>query len=543
MNISIKDLTMTFLVITSLFIASCNKKEYDITKPQNKETEKEQKPEEKVKEFLLKATVTENETASDFESGKNVSLFLRNEENELTNFTNAPGDKKENKIRLPEKGNSFVLFGCYPALESSDPENFQWNVSEHPNEKLLIATPVNVVSGQKITLSFKPVLHKLTVNLKGKNFEATEQSLIDNADIALKNVIPVAEFNLAEGKQKAIKGEKVELKRKGASVTFLIPEQPAKDLLIKVTLGGKEYEFNFAEIGSGLLESGKNTVKDLTIEKKKEEPEQGPKPEEDVKNKTLLISGVNIPALNDPKWEKIGGNPDMLGLKWTEGCGWYDCDKKNPNKGGIDSDMCWAAGASNMLHWWFDRNKAYIEKFEKEDNIKIPRKYENHLESEIFQLDRNNFPNKGNSPFTALNWFINGYKSTKQGAGYFKNIFGSDNSLVVVDGIGPENFAGVLIDAFKNNKCVGFTIYGSGIKYYHELTLWGAEFDKEGKPAFIYMVDSNDQEAFLMRKKLKYDGDRIYMEGSSPNSFSFYLCDYQLLSLGTEKWEAKYGKL
>ncbi|MGP1526560.1 MAG: hypothetical protein ACTTI2_04030, partial [Bacteroidales bacterium] len=111
MNISIKDLTMTFLVITSLFIASCNKKEYDITKPQNKETEKEQKPEEKVKDFFLKATVTENETTSDFESGKNVSLFLRNEENELTKFTNAPGDKKENKIRLPEKGNSFVLFG------------------------------------------------------------------------------------------------------------------------------------------------------------------------------------------------------------------------------------------------------------------------------------------------------------------------------------------------------------------------------------------------------------------------------------------------
>lgn len=100
-----------------------------------------------------------------------------------------------------------------------------------------------------------------------------------------------------------------------------------------------------------------------------------------------------------------------------------------------------------------------------------------------------------------------------------------------------------MIDAFKNNKCVGFTIYGSGIKYYHELTLWGAEFDKEGKPAFIYMVDSNDQEAFLMRKKLKYDGELIYMEGSAPNSFSFYLCDYQLLSLGTEKWEAKYGKL
>ena len=268
---NIKNFKITYLLIAFLAIASCNKKEYDITKPQNKETEKEQKPEEKVKEFFLKATVTENETTSDFEAGKKVSLFLRNEENELTKFTNAPGDKEENKIRLPEKGNSFVLFGCYPASELSDPENFQWNVSEHPNEKLLIATPVNVVSGQKITLSFKPVLHKLTVNLKGKNFEATEQSLIDNADIALKNVIPVAEFNLAEGKQKAIKGEKTELKRKGASVTFLLPEQPAKDLLIKITLGGKEYEFNFAEIGSGLLESGKNTVKDLTIEKKKEE--------------------------------------------------------------------------------------------------------------------------------------------------------------------------------------------------------------------------------------------------------------------------------
>lgn len=52
-------------------------------------------------------------------------------------------------------------------------------------------------------------------------------------------------------------------------------------------------------------------------------------------------------------------------LTWAEGCGWYDCNK-SMNYDENDGNLCWAASASNMLIWWMNQNRAYIEAYDRE---------------------------------------------------------------------------------------------------------------------------------------------------------------------------------
>lgn len=42
-------------------------------------------------------------------------------------------------------------------------------------------------------------------------------------------------------------------------------------------------------------------------------------------------------------------------LTWKEGSGWFDCNKTFNYYG--DGNMCWAAAASNLIHWWLAQNQ------------------------------------------------------------------------------------------------------------------------------------------------------------------------------------------
>lgn len=97
----------------------------------------------------------------------------------------------------------------------------------------------------------------------------------------------------------------------------------------------------------------------------------------------VWVKGVEPPAAD--AWETDG---IVSYTMWQEGCGWYDCNKKTPQTGGneIDSRMCRAAVASNMLHWWLNINSEHISrygKFEKTSNTAYPAKaiYSNFSET------------------------------------------------------------------------------------------------------------------------------------------------------------------
>lgn len=46
---------------------------------------------------------------------------------------------------------------------------------------------------------------------------------------------------------------------------------------------------------------------------------------------------------------------------FVPGKGWYDVDKRSGND--TDVNLCFAATAANMLHWWYDQNQQKIDHF------------------------------------------------------------------------------------------------------------------------------------------------------------------------------------
>lgn len=67
--------------------------------------------------------------------------------------------------------------------------------------------------------------------------------------------------------------------------------------------------------------------------------------------------------------------------------------------------MCWAAAASNLIHWWMDQNREYIAAYDKKygpeyGDLKRPEKYtrmtpENQQHSEVFNFFKSSFGNQG----------------------------------------------------------------------------------------------------------------------------------------------------
>lgn len=487
-----------------------------------------------------------------------VSLFLLSRpDSVLDTLACRIGAEEYVPIRMPRGGGRFSVSGCHPSVETDRPEAFRWNTDVHKDVELLIAAPVEIVEGAKTAgISLKPVLHRLTVHVRTGEQGGRKVDL-SQAEVVLAGVSPVAVVDLTRGKALAAEGDAVRWTGKGDSVVFLLPGQPLSGLKLYVRLEGKDYAFDPSELRDAVTAEsltafapGGQTTVTLPVNIEADKPQDpAPQPEEsDLKNRTLCVCGTRIPPVTDPQWKVIPGTGSMLGLPWTEGCGWYDCNKLEPAVGGVDSEMCWAAGVANLLHWWMERHKAYIDRFHPD----VPRAYKSDKESEIFDLYRKTTPLFGNkrsgvSPVYAANWFLNGVgiRDADRGGRYFKDVLGNER-IFEMRGIYADSFTKDLADALKRNKGVAFTIKGARVHYYHELTLWGAEFDEEGRAAYIYVAENNDVDsgALLLRKALRYEGNRVYMEGSRSGDLSgFYLYELQTLDLGTEYWETKYGKL
>lgn len=104
--------------------------------------------------------------------------------------------------------------------------------------------------------------------------------------------------------------------------------------------------------------------------------------------------------------------------------GWYNVSQDIYN-------MCWAAGASDILHYWMDRNQQYLDRY----GYKGPRKYSyEYAGSEIFDvvLEYWNLDNGGYSQ-QGFYWFLVG-SDMNEGGGYFKDVF---ENKVLADYMAP----------------------------------------------------------------------------------------------------------
>ena len=211
-------------------------------------------------------------------------------------------------------------------------------------------------------------------------------------------------------------------------------------------------------------------------------------------------------------WYKVSG---IAYLNWQSDFLWYDCDKDDPDNSGShpgynDGNMCWAAGASNLLHWWTRLNEPYIEAYDARYSSNpwpaYPRPsfgFSDTEGSEIFDFFRDISRNRGGSDAVGINWFICGTPGISSPdpdiddnyGGYFTEIF--DNIDVAVspeDVMNKESFSRIIKGALENKQGIGFVRGGVGAT--HVMTIWGAEFDDEGYVSAIYYVDNNDHFRF-----------------------------------------------
>lgn len=295
------------------------------------------------------------------------------------------------------------------------------------------------------------------------------------------------------------------------------------------------------------LEAGKQTTVRLTItESGTTEPTDPSEPSEpvnpDVANKTLWVYGVhapdfpgkaNIPTYNHFQTQFPAGQwfrwnytfDEIQLLTWAPDCGWFDCNKSHDYSEG-DGNLCWAATASNMVLWWMTHNKPYVDAYTKQygssvTTTKAPvvtlerpatefrplyphateESFDEVYRNPVFEFYKQHFRDVGNWDVGGVNWFISG-NDVNMGLpyingfpGFFSQVF-TRNDPVAVESVRiptSKQFNDFVIDALLNRKALGFTVYGftnpNGGS--HSMTMWGAEFDENGRVANIYFCDNN----------------------------------------------------
>jgi possible methyl-accepting chemotaxis protein len=246
---------------------------------------------------------------------------------------------------------------------------------------------------------------------------------------------------------------------------------------------------------------------------------------EDGEIRTVIwAKGINAPVMGaggDFKKEVTRGGFDTYVIykaPFSSGNGWYDVNKTR--SGGnidIDKNLCFAAAASNMLHWWFDQNSENVDNYiaKNGDIIRANRRlselknsFESQEESNIFELYKvlYGYNERGFYTDLLMDLFINGYRPKLSGATNIEN----DNLI-------PDNNGGFFYDVFKGEKLTDRTdggdyeylseklkeVLGDGglvglshkaLSRNHIVTLWGAEYDLNGNLKAVYVSDSDDQD-------------------------------------------------
>ena len=292
---------------------------------------------------------------------------------------------------------------------------------------------------------------------------------------------------------------------------------------------------------------------------------------EDGEIRTVIwAKGINAPVMGaggDFKKEVTRGGFDTYVIykaPFSSGNGWYDVNKTR--SGGnidIDKNLCFAATASNMLHWWFDQNSESVDNYiaKNGDIIRANRRlselknsFESQEESKIFELYKvlYGYNERGFYTDLLMDLFINGYRPKLNGATNIEN----DNLI-------PDNNGGFFYDVFKGEKLTDRT-YGGDYEYLseklkevlgdgglvglshkalsrnHIVTLWGAEYDLNGNLKAVYVSDSDDQDESdvgMKRYEVRNVGGKAKLSTNINDKSAGAAVGYlHILYLGSNRW-------
>ena len=311
------------------------------------------------------------------------------------------------------------------------------------------------------------------------------------------------------------------------------------------------------------------------------------------------VDGIGSPAENEK--EKVGINnngiptgdtyPQSYVFKWKETANtkFYNVRKLDklyvqgqfPNdyfviKGiygeerqGKDLSQCWAKTASNMLHWWFEQNKDYIEQYKqkaaieewkrplyKHDYIRGLQDEEENKKSNIANIFRAYTHNNARGGYIedGLTWYL--YKRDGQKnlgsiyPGLFNDVFTHDTSPITIERCETKNeFEQLMNKALDNKRAIGIFWQGSkgNRPYQHAVTCWGAAYDEDNNIICLYIAESNLTEAVLYPFGVRYK-DNIYEEAEKNRTYMFnyalgkpeniYIDGLTTLDKGEEQWKA-----
>ncbi len=253
------------------------------------------------------------------------------------------------------------------------------------------------------------------------------------------------------------------------------------------------------------------------------------------------------------------------------GNSWYDINKSRA--GGntdIDKNLCFGATSANMLYWWLEQNSSYIDAYiAKEGDItrsgrslsELRNSFNNQQDSGIFELFKVLFGynDKGFYSDLLMDLFINGYTPKNGGGtnlenenmipdnrvGFFYNVFKEVKLTERTYGGSYEDLSEKLKDILGNEGIIGIShkTFGSSS---HIVTLWGAEYDLNGKLSAVYISDSDDQneeadetDLGMKRYEVRNVGGVAKLSTNQSNKNAGSAIGYlHVLYLGTEQWQS-----
>ncbi|HEM3543917.1 TPA: IdeS/Mac family cysteine endopeptidase [Streptococcus suis] len=291
----------------------------------------------------------------------------------------------------------------------------------------------------------------------------------------------------------------------------------------------------------------------------------------------IWAHGITPPAMEQSGGfvkEKYG---DYLNYTapFEAGKGYYDTNK-SLNASFIDLNLCFAAVSSNMVHWWLEQNSSYVERYLKEKNSTVNvgenyaitdlRRYidsfQDQQNSRVFDMFKTYYGYRTNGFVSdaLVDLFINGYKPKVQGGVNLE-----DSQLV------PDSRGGFFYDVFKEKKLTNRIFSGSyerfgedvrtvleskgllGLTYRtlgyatHIVTVWGAEYDNQGKIRAVYITDSDDQQEQIGLKRMGITRDASgnpRLNNHVKNNSAGALLDYvHTIRLGQDLWEEYFNPL
>lgn len=284
----------------------------------------------------------------------------------------------------------------------------------------------------------------------------------------------------------------------------------------------------------------------------------------------IWVKGINAPVMGaggDFRKEVTQGGFDTYVIykaPFSSGNGWYDVNKTR--SGGnidIDKNLCFAATASNMLHWWLDQNSENVDNYiaKNGDIIRANRRlselknsFESQEESKIFELYKvlYGYNERGFYTDLLMDMFINGYRPKLSGATNIEN-----------DNLFPDNNGGFFYDVFKGEKLTDRTdggdyeylseklkeVLGDGglvglshkaLSRNHIVTLWGAEYDLNGNLKAVYVSDSDDQDESdvgMKRYEVRNVGGKAKLSTNISDKSAGAAVGYlHILYLGSNRW-------